>query len=115
MTAWTRSRRPSLPSKLETWLVGSAGAEVALDEIGWAIGVLSGHGRAARLAAHDALQAVLAHQPLDRAPGDVEAVQPELPPDLPSPVEPARALIDTTDLAQQLIVTHAPRSRPLPA
>src|SRR5690606_26311002 len=66
---------------------------------------------AAPAAASDALKPGLAHQPLDRAAGDLDAVQAQLPPHLAGPVEALGLLVDPADLDHQLCVALGPRRR----
>ena len=76
------------------------------------LGALVGDRRAPRLAADDARQPGLAHQPLDRAARHRDALGLQLPPHLPRAVEAARGVIDAADLRQQLAVAQRPRRRP---
>lgn len=89
--------------------VGRLGAEVALDEVIGPQGALVGYGREDALAAHDATQALLAHETLDRATGDADAFALELPPDLAQAVAPPAGAVGATELGQQPLVAQGAR------
>src|SRR2546423_6664274 len=93
--------------------VGSWRLELAIDPIERAWSALVADGRALWLAADDALQAEVTHEPLDRAAGDRKALPTHLPPDLPHAVD-LEVLIETPqDLRLQNIVPlFACRSAP---
>ena len=70
------------------------------------------HGGPRRLAPPHPLQAVLAHQPLHRAPRDPDAAPVQLQPGLPGPVHLLVAgLAQPEDLGEDLRVPHAARRR----
>ena len=88
------------------------GAELTIDLIlrtGFGLVADRGPGR---LAAYDALQPQLPHQPLNRATGHHDAFPQELPPDLAHAVDLKVLIANPADLDAQLGVSaHACRSR----
>src|SRR5205085_8717625 len=95
-------------------LVGPIGCEVAIDQVARPLSLPVGDRGASSLAANDAAQAVLGHQPLDCAPGDLEPVALELPEHLPSSIQASALLIDPVDLNQDLLVAERPGGRITP-
>src|SRR5438309_11457260 len=93
--------------------VGSWRLELAIDPIERAWSALVADGRALWLAADDALQAEVTHEPLDRAAGDRKALPTHLPPDLPHAVDLEVLIENPQDLRLQNIVPlFACRSAP---
>src|SRR5437773_12514100 len=84
--------------------VGSWRLELAIDPIERAWSALVADGRALWLAADDALQAEVTHEPLDRAAGDRKALPTPLPPDLPHAVDLEVLIKNPQDLRLQNIV-----------
>src|SRR6266446_6757171 len=84
--------------------VGSWRLELAIDPIERAWSALVADGRALWLAADDALQAEVTHEPLDRAAGDRKALPTHLPPDLPHAVDLEVLIENPQDLRLQNIV-----------
>jgi len=72
--------------------------ELAVDAVERAWRLRIGNRRAYDLAAHDASQAGLAHQALDRAAGHVASLTPQLAPHLISPVDLQVRLQDPLDI-----------------
>jgi len=90
-------------------LVGPAGREVPLHQVGGSDGGRIGRGGPPGLAAAHALQAKLTHQPLDGAAGDGDPLAVQLPPDLASSVHPEVLGVDPGDLGLQLGVAERTR------
>ena len=68
--------------------------------------------RAVRSTTDNALKSQHPHQPLDRASGDIEALPPELAPDLPDPVDLEVLLPDPSDFGDQPGVPTRPGAGP---
>src|SRR5712691_2270016 len=98
----------------EPELVGAAGCEVALDEIGRPIGIRVREGRPPRLPApFRALDAVCAHQPLNSAAADLLAGAQERLPHPPGAVREVVAPVQLADQLEQPVVLDLARG-PLP-
>src|SRR5947208_5744697 len=83
--------------------VGIWRLELAIDPIERAWSALVADGRALWLAADDALQTEVTHEPLDRAAGDRKALPTHLPPDLPHAVDLEVLIKNPQDLRLQNI------------
>src|SRR5205823_12525556 len=93
--------------------VGSWRLELAIVPIERAWSALVADGRALWLAADDALQAEVTHEPLDRAAGERKALPTHLPPDLPHAVDLEVLIENPQDLRlQNIVLLFACRSAP---
>jgi hypothetical protein len=96
-------------------LVRPQRGEVSVDQVGGPVGLLVGDGGAARLTSTDAGDAQLAHQPLDRAAGHLDAFTAQHDPHLPRTEDPVVGLPHPQDLALELLIPQPPlRRRPVP-
>src|SRR6056297_1113891 len=90
-TARCRERKPSTPSMARQWLIPEhvrrRHAKLAVHLVQWACGLLVCERRPVRLAADDALNAHVLHEPCYCATSNVKAFSAHLPPDLAHSVD----------------------------
>ena len=96
-------------------LVRTGGGEVTAHKVFGSDRVRPGHGRTLGLRVVTALDAVRAHQSLDGAAGDLDALVTKLIPYLELAVDAPGLLVDTDDLGEQVLVAQDTRRRRLHA
>jgi hypothetical protein len=94
-------------------LVGAGGGELPVDQVGRPLGLRIADGGALGLAADRALEAELAHQPLDGAAGHLDALALQLPPDLAGAVHLEVLLPHPLDLDLEPLVALPTRRGPV--